>query len=255
MTDPIAAPHRVPAGRPPSSATALQAEYRLLLRNVATVGRLVAIGGLAIISLLASVAVRAASPDDPLRAATMYASGNISVLLPVAVLVFGAGAIGDLVDDGSLVYLWLRPVATWVHVVAACLATLTVALPLVLAPTLVATAIIHASGGVLASTFLAGLVATITYSCLFVMVGIRFRRALPWGLVYILIWEGFIASAGKTATKLAIRSYVRSILANGTGVTLKLAQFSTVSSVLVCVGVSIASVAYATRRLANTDVP
>lgn len=253
MTAPAPAPPAA-LGRP-AIGTALRAEYRLLLRNVATRGRLAAIGALAFISLITAFAVRSNHTDSALRAATTYASGNISVLLPIAVLVFGAAVLGDLIDDGSLVYLWLRPVPGWVHVVAACAAVVTITLPLVLAPIVLATAIIDPSATVVGYTALAGFVGLVAYSCLFVMGGIRFRRALPWGLVYILIWEGFVASAGKTATKLALRSHVRSILSNGTGISLKLADFTTVSSILVCLGVSIVSVAYATRRLANTDVP
>ena len=254
MSAPVAPPSGTGASVP-SPMVALRAEYRLLLRNVATRGRLGAIGSLAAISVLTAVAVAAAGPDAPLRAASAYVNANLSTLVPVAVLVFGAGAIGDLVDDGSLVYLWLRPVPTWVHVVAACAATITITVPLVLGPVLVAAALIDPSVEVLGSTALAGLVAVVTYACLFVMGGIRFRRALPWGLVYILIWEGFIASAGKTATKLAIRSYVRSILSNGTGISMKLAEFTTRSSILVCLVVSIVSILYASRRLARTDVP
>ena len=246
--------HERPATVPAVGAV-LGSEYRLLLRNVASRGRLAAIGTLSLLSVLTAVAVHAAGPDNPMRAATTYMNSNVATLIPVAVLVFGAGALGDLIDDGSLVYLWLRPVPQWVHVVAAVGATVTITAPLVLAPVVLAAAIIDPSAAVVGSTALAGAVAVVTYSSLFVMGGVRFRRALPWGLVYILIWEGFIASAGKTATKLAVRSYVRSILSNGTGVAMKLAEFTTLSSLLVCAGVSAASIAYAARRLGRTDVP
>ena len=73
-------------------------------------------------------------PDDPLSAGVDFVNTNIATLIPVAVLVFGAAALGDLIDDGSLVYLWLRPVPSWVHVVAAWAATVTVVIPLVLVP-------------------------------------------------------------------------------------------------------------------------
>ncbi len=56
---------------------------------------------------------------------------------------FGSAAIGDLVDDGSLVYLWLRPVRPSIHVVAAIAATLTVVTPLVGLPVVLATAMIE----------------------------------------------------------------------------------------------------------------
>ena len=67
------------------------------------------------------------------------------------------------------------------------------------------------------------LVGVATYSAIFVALGVRFRRALIWGLAYILLWEGFVATAGAAAAKLAVRSYTRSILSEYTGVGIKLA--------------------------------
>lgn len=241
-------------GRRPGQGTAFIAVYRLLLRSVATPGRLAAIGALAAVSIITAIAVNASSPYNPLMAATGYANGNLSTLIPVAVLVFGAGTLSDLVDDGSLVYLWLRPVPAYVHVVAAWAVTVTISVPLVGAPVLLATAMIDADATLMGATVLGALVGISAYSALFVMAGIRFRRALPWGLVYILIWEGFVASAGQTASKLAIRSYVRSILAQQTGQTIKLAEFTLASGIIVPLVVTVVALAYASRRLARADV-
>ena len=40
----------------------------------------------------------------------------------------------------------------------------------------------------------------------------RVKRPLVWGLLYIFIWEGFVARAGPTAARLAVRAYGSSIL-------------------------------------------
>jgi ABC-2 type transport system permease protein len=162
--------------------------------------------------------------------------------------------LGDLIDDGSLVYLWLRPVPSWIHVIAAWAATVTIVVPLVLVPMVLATAIIDQSAELIGAAVLGGAVAVVAYAGLFVTLGVRFKRALPWGLVYILIWEGFVAAAGKTATKLAVRSYVRSILASMTDTTLKLGQFSLGVGIVVPLLAAAAALWYASRRLARTDV-
>jgi ABC-2 type transport system permease protein len=244
-----------PAGRigTPGLERAWIAEYRLLLRSVCTPGRLIAVGLLSLLSVLTAVGTVLAGEGD-LDRAVGFVNGNVATLIPVAVLIFGAAALGDLLEDGSLVYLWLRPVPHWVHVVAAWAATCTVVIPLVLVPVVASAALIDPAPEVVTSAILAGLVAVAAYAALFVTGGIRFKRAVAWGLAYILIWEGFVASAGKTATKLAIRSYVRSILSEQTGVTLKLGDFSLAIGILVPVLVAIVVLAYATRRLARTDI-
>jgi ABC-2 type transport system permease protein len=246
---------QAPKVRPgPQLGPVFLAEYRLLLRSVCTIGRLVAIGLLAALSVLTAITVAIGSPSDPISEGVGFVNGNIATLIPVAVLVFGAAVLGDLIDDGSLVYLWLRPVPSWVHVLAAWAATVTVVVPLVLVPVVLATAIIDTSPELLGAAVLGGLVAVAGYAGLFVTLGVRFKRALPWGLIYILIWEGFVASAGKTATKLALRSYVRSILSSMTDVTLKLGEFSLVTGIVVPLVVGALALLYASRRLAKTDV-
>lgn len=230
------------------------AEYRLLLRSVCTKGRLVAIALLAALSVLIAITVALGDQWDTLGAGIDFVNSNIATLIPVAVLVFGSAVLGDLIDDGSLVYLWLRPVPSWIHVLAAWLATVTVVLPLVLVPVVAATAIIDTTPELLGGALLGGLVAILGYAGLFVTLGVRFKRALPWGLVYILIWEGFVASAGKTATKLALRSYVRSILGSMTHTDLKLGEFALVTGIVVPLVVAAVALLYCSRRLAKTDV-
>ena len=56
------------------------------------------------------------------------------------------------------------------------------------------------------------------------------------------------------ATRLAIRSYVRSILSSLTDVELKLGTFSLAVGIAVPLLVTVLALAYATRRLARTDV-
>lgn len=254
MTTTSPAPPSAPGQARPDTVTVFLAVYRLLLRSIATRGRLVGIGVLAGVSFVTALLVNAAGPDDPTRAALGFVDTNLTTLLPVAVLVFGAATLGDLIDDGSLVYLWLRPVRSSVHVMAAVAATLTVVTPLVGIPVVLAAAMIDADPDVIMAAVAGGLVALVAYSAIFVAAGIRLRRPLPWGLVYILIWEGFVAGAGDTAGRLAIRGYIRSILSQITDVELDLANVNLASGIIVPLLVAVAAVAYGARRLARSDI-
>ena len=128
-------------------------------------------------------------------------------------------------------------------------------LPLVAVPVVVGTALLEPAPELLGATSLALLVGTAAYAALAVMVGIRFRRALPWGLAYILLWEGFVAGAGSTAGRLAVRSYLLSIVAQMADHPIRLGRYTLASGILVPLVVGVLAVAYASRRLARTDVP
>jgi ABC-2 type transport system permease protein len=254
MTAPMPAPLAPRSTGLPSQGAAFAAVYRLLLRSVATKGRLFAVGGLTGLSVLIALVVRSADLNDPLHAAIDSSVFNLSSLLPVGILVFGSATLGDPAEDGSLVYLWLRPVPSHVHVLAAWMVTVTVALPLVGLPLVASAFIIDPSSEVIWGVSLAMVVGLVAYSAIFVALGLRFRRALPWGLAYLLIWEGFVAGAGETASKLAISSYVRSVLAEATGMSIKRGDFTLISAVAVPFAVAVVALVYGSRRLARADV-
>jgi ABC-2 type transport system permease protein len=80
------------------------------------------------------------------------------------------------------------------------------------------------------------------------------RRALAWGLAYILIWEGFVANAGDNAARLAVRAYTRSVLSRITGEELRLADMPVAAAVVVPVALALLGFAYTCRRLDRQDV-
>ena len=234
--------------------TAFVAIYRLLLRTMATPGRLAAVGALAGVSVFTALIVHANNPTDPLREGTGWVTANLSSLVAVGVLVFAVAALGDPQEDGTLLYLWLRPVPSWIPVLAAWCATVTVTVPLVGLPVLLSAAVIHTDGGLLLGTSLSVLVSIIAYAAIFVMAGVRFRRALPWGLAYILIWEGFVASAGAGAARLAVRTYARSILAELADVRIRHAGYALGTGIVVPIIIAVVALTYASYRLARTDI-
>ena len=75
---------------------------------------MLSLGALGLVSVLVGFAIGHADLVDPLRQGTRFVNGfGLSLLVPVATLVFASAALGDPNEDGTLVYLWLRPVARW----------------------------------------------------------------------------------------------------------------------------------------------
>ena len=229
--------------------------YRVTLRTQAKKGRLAALILLGVVGIVIGLAVGLSDRPDPVRAATnMINAFGLSLYAPVVTLVFASASLGDPAEDGTLVYLWLRPVARWQIVAGTYLATLTVALPLVLVSLGLSATLSGAGHGLVRGTLLSATLAVIAYGGIFTWLGLRVRRALVWGLAYILLWEGFVASAGKGASRLAVRAYTRSVLARATGVELKLANVSAFFAVTVPIGIAALWVWFTVRRLRRTEV-
>lgn len=229
--------------------------YRVTLRTQARKGRLAALALLGAVGVVVGLAIGLSDVREPLRAATnMINAFGLSLYAPVVTLVFASASLGDPAEDGTLVYLWLRPVPRWQIVAGTYLATLTVTLPLVLVSLGLAATLSGAGHGLVRGTLVSATLAVVAYGGIFTWLGLRVRRALVWGLAYILLWEGFVASAGKSASRLAVRAYTRSVLSQATGIDLKLGSVSPFFAVVVPIGVAIVWASLTVRRLRRAEV-
>jgi len=230
--------------------------YRMILGTIATKGRLALLGALGVVAVVIAFAMSNADTlGDPVQDAADLVNGyGLSVLVPVVALVFASAALGDLVDDSTLVYLWLRPVPREILALAATAAAATIAIPLVAVPLALSAALAGGDGGLVVGTVTAAAVCGLAYCGLFVALGLRIKRALSWGIAYVLIWEGFVARAGSGAARVSIQTYGRSILQQASDVQLNLADVAPVPAVVVPVLVAMIGVAFTTRFLHSRDV-
>jgi ABC-2 type transport system permease protein len=229
--------------------------YRLMVRLQVTRARLLSLVALGLLGVVVGAAIGAADFVDHTASGTRFIDVfGLSLLAPVTTLVFASAAFGDPTDDNTLVYLWLRPVARWKTVLAAYAASVTVAWPLVVGSLVLAAVATRGGGDLVVGVLIASTVSVLAYAAVFVALGLRVRRALVWGLLYIFIWEGFVATANLSAARLALRSYGRSLLSEATDVSLRLAEFTTAASVIVPLVVGIVGLAYAGRRFARQDI-
>jgi ABC-2 type transport system permease protein len=190
------------------------AVFRLVLRSQLTKGRLVGLVAFGAIGLLIALSLRAADPlDRPEIAYGLVLNYAVALLAPLTALIFASSALGDTVDDRTLVYLWLRPRPRWQIATAATAASWFISLPFIVVPAAGMAAIGGTDGALVVAAAVASAMAVAAYGALFVGLGLIVRRALVWGLVYILIWEGFVARSGTGASRISILYYVRTLLA------------------------------------------
>lgn len=192
----------------------MSAIFRLVLRTEVTKGRAAALGAVGVLGIVLGLAVGQGSPFDRAEAAyDLIGAYGLSLLVPLTALVFAAAALGDPAEDGTLVYLWHRPVARSSIALGAFAAAVAIAVPFAVVPTVLAAAATGVGVDLVIATAAATLLATAAYSGLFLCLGLLVRRALTWGLAYVLIWEGFVARSGTGPARLSVLVYAQSVLA------------------------------------------
>ena len=238
--------------RRPATLATLRQLYEIVLRLQLTPLRLLGIAALGLVAVLLGAVTR--GDDDPVQATTeMLAGYGITVAVPLCVLWLATSSLGDLVDDGLLVYLWLKPVARWQLPGAALLAVATVVGSLVVLP-LVVTPLVAGTPELVLDIAVSAVLATLAYGALFVALGLWLRRALWWGLAYLLVWENGIARASEGASRLSVGGYARSVLARLSDVELEDATRSLGLAVSVLVAVAIGGLVAATIRYRRAEI-
>jgi ABC-2 type transport system permease protein len=233
----------------------MTALYRLFLSSVATRGRIVGLLLLGLVAVIVGFAVGNNDVSDHLEDGTLMVAGlGLALIAPVVALVLASSVLGDPSDDGTLVYIWLRPVPRWQIAIAAVGAAMTVAVPVVVVPMAIAASLTNAGGELVSSTIASCAVATVAYCGLFTFLGLRVKRAMPWGLAYILVWEGFIARAGDGTELLSVRAHTVSLLTRLADGPRRLESSSLLTSVVLPVAAAVVATYLSARRLQKQDV-
>lgn len=236
----------------PSPLASLRQLYTILLRMQLTTLRLLGVAALGSIGVL--LGALSGQDDDPVGAtAEMSAAYGITIAIPLCVLWLATSSVGDLIDDGLLVYLWLKPVSRWQLPAAAVLATATVVLALIALP-LVAATLVAGVPELVPAVAIATTLATLAYAGLFVAAGLWLRRALWWGIAYLLVWENGIARASEGASRLSVGGYARSALARIADVEVELGGRSLLLSLVVLVAVTVGGWLVATHRYRRAEI-
>jgi ABC-2 type transport system permease protein len=184
-------------------ATIAEVTLRALLGRRRTILLLLLAGLPVLVGLLARIG------GGRLDAAPILDGLIVRLVLPLTALVFGTAALGSELDDGTAVYILLKPVRRWQVIVAkvAVAGLLSAALAIgsslltgVLAGGVGATSV----GTAMGVAFATG-IAAFAYTALFVAASAVTSRALVFGLVYVLIWEGVLAGILEATKIVSVR--------------------------------------------------
>jgi ABC-2 type transport system permease protein len=140
----------------------------------------------------------------------------VTTLLPIVGLVFGTAALGAELEDGTAIFLLIKPIDRWRIVAAKLIVAVGLSIALVAPASFVAAAILGVGGNGWAGPVGAAVgcaVGATAYATVFLALSLVTERALAIGLIYVLVWEGVLAGLLEGIRALSIRQYTLAITA------------------------------------------
>ncbi len=145
---------------------------------------------------------------------TRYNALVVSMLLPLAALVMAAGATSAEREDGTILYLLTTTTSRALLAMVRWLFA-TVITSLIVLVAVIGAGLLAGNGsdptGLVRAFAIGGVVGAATYSALFLALAAWVRRAMLFGLLYVLLWEGAISGALPAVRYLSMRQVVLGI--------------------------------------------
>jgi ABC-2 type transport system permease protein len=184
----------------------------------------------------------------------LLADFGLGVLIPLVAVIVGTAAIGSELEDGTIVYLLAKPVPRWLIVVVK-LAVATFVVVLLTVPAMVIAALVGRGDASLAVAYgVAGVVAAIEYTAIFLALSLVTSRALIVGLAYVVVWEGVIAGLFAGTRILSVRQHALAVAEAIGGDAAAAAELATGVGIGVAAAVTLLAVALAIRRLERVEL-
>ena len=238
----------------------------LTLRQLLGQKRTLFLGAVALLPLVAAIIHRAANSDAVAAefaaefAAEVVLYGLIvTALLPLTAVLLATAAIGNEIEDGTIVYLLSKPAERWRILAGKLLAAWGATTAIVLGSAVVGGAVALAGAddwGVLGGFVIALAVGSLAYSSLFMLLSVLTSRALLVGLAYAFIWEGVITNFAPGVQRFSIREYTASVAeaAADTNPWVFEADLGITYSIILIVVVTVVAAGLAVRRLSRFEL-
>jgi ABC-2 type transport system permease protein len=234
--------------------------FRLALRRLLFRRRSVLLGLAPLLAAMVALIDVAQDTTGADALASLMEQLFLPLVLPFIGLVIGSSALGEERDDATILYLASTPLPRLAialpAIAAAALTTAVLCLPGLLLT------IVLSAGSDLGATNAAWAVASvlagaITYAAVFGALSLRVKRPVVIGLIYVLFWEGSIATFAPSARWLSLGAYGRAIVAGGlpSSTDENVPAIGALAALLVLAAVTAAAALWCGRRLARVELP
>jgi ABC-2 type transport system permease protein len=184
----------------------------------------------------------------------------LPTILPFMALVIGSSAIGEERDDATILYLASTPLPRLAIVLPAVAAAAAATIVLCL-PGLALVIALGQGGGFSAPAALWAVASVVAAACayagVFGALSLRVKRPVVIGLVYVLFWEGSIATFAPSARWLSLGAYARAAVAGGlpSDTDFNVPAIGALPAVAVLAGLAAVATWWCGRRLARLELP
>ena len=134
---------------------------------------------------------------------------GLSTVLPLTALILGTAVLGSEMEDGNLVHLLAKPISRAEILLSKLLVAVVATVLVGAVPILIAGILMTGSYSSIAQGFFVGALAgSVLYPAIFVALSAVTKRAVVFGLVYLLLWEGVLGTWLRGTRILSVRHYL-----------------------------------------------
>jgi len=134
---------------------------------------------------------------------------GFSTVLPLTALILGTAVLGAEMEDGNLVHLLSKPISRAEILLSKLLVAVVTTALVGAVPILIAGILMTGSYSSIPQGFFVGALAgSVLYPAIFVALSAVTKRAVVYGLVYLLLWEGVLGTWLRGTRILSVRHYL-----------------------------------------------
>lgn len=211
--------------------------------------------GLPMLMLIVAMVLRATGNNDLDLSAHVLQNLGLATLLPLLALIAGTGVIGPEIDDGQIMYVLTKPIPREVIVLTKLVVAIVLVAVFAVVPTLLAGLVMVGGTAQVTPAFTIGILAGgVTYSAVFVALGVLSRNAVTIGLLYALVWETLLGSFAPGAKSASVQQWSLSVTDALTDASPVTSTVSLPLAIALLAAVAVAAAFLATFRLRSLPV-
>jgi len=195
------------------------------LREMSRRRRLISLGAINLLPVVVVLVVRLWFADQGITPHLLLMPLThqvfIPFLIPIVALAVGASAIGEQVEEGTIVYYWTRPVRRRAIFLGRLAAAQSVSI-LLLSASLVLCFLVMVSQGpgvitwdflkLYLDTFLVIFLGAFSYAALFAAMGTLLRKPVVPAILFAFVWEGLVSEIPARIQETTLRFHLQNLV-------------------------------------------